>query len=304
MKRPLVSVVVPTYNNASLLVETLDGIKRQTFRDMEVIVVDDGSTDDTKKVVRSYDPGILYCYQSNQRQAAARNKGVSLARGDYIAFCDHDDIWTPGHLESLLRCFETFPEIGLAFDNAELFGDGILPKLYIDSDFSRSLHHKQISLSLLLWKYPVASMSVVLIRKECFERLGGLSENVGVMDDYHLYFRLGARWDFRYVHFVGCKKRLGESNLSRVTNLKQMNVKYLEDLRAHYPEVLQKVGRLNFRLRLGRKYFKLGRYHAWNHEPDLAKTMYWKAFATNFVNLRYLYYATIQSRMDVDGYPE
>lgn len=296
MKRPLVSVVIPTFNNASLLVETLDGVKRQTFRDAEVIVIDDGSTDHTAEVVRSYDPAIIYCYQSNQRQAAARNKGVSLARGDYIAFCDHDDVWTPGHLESLLQCFEAFPDIVLAFDNAEFFGDGIVPQLYLDSDLSQSLNHQKIDLKFLLWKYPIASMSVVMIRKESFRRLRGLNENVGVMDDYHLYLRLAACWDFRYVHFVGCKKRVGESNLSRVTNLKQMNVNYLEDLRANYPEVLRKIGWLSFRLRLGRKYFKLGRYYSWNHQPDAAKKMYWKAFGTNFVNLRYLYYAMKSSR--------
>jgi len=102
---PKISVVIPTYNNAALLCETLDGVRRQTFKDFEIIVVDDGSKDNTGDVVARYDPTIHYLQQSNQGPAAARNKGVSLAQGEFIAFCDHDDIWNERHLEKLLGCF-------------------------------------------------------------------------------------------------------------------------------------------------------------------------------------------------------
>jgi glycosyltransferase involved in cell wall biosynthesis len=291
VKRPIISVVIPTYNNAALLTETLDGVKQQTVQDVEIIVVDDGSTDQTAQVVKKYDPSILYHYQSNQRQAAARNKGVDLATGEYIAFCDHDDIWNAGHLEALLRCFEFFPEASMAFDNAEYFGGATARRFHLKPDSSESLNHQTIGVKFLLWKYPVASMSVVMLRRECFQTLNGLNETVGVMDDYHFYLRLAARSELRYVDFVGCRKRVSNSNLSRLSNLKEMNLLYLEDIRHNHPEVVHKIGAVSYKLRLGRKYFKLGRYYAENGDIELAREMYRKAFTTNFLNPRYLYHA-------------
>jgi glycosyltransferase involved in cell wall biosynthesis len=100
-----VSVIIPTYNNAALLHETLDGVRRQTFKDLEIIVVDDGSTDDTAGVVRRYAPNIYYVHQSNQGPAAARNKGAAVAQ-EFIAFCDHDDIGTN---DTWRRCSAVLP---------------------------------------------------------------------------------------------------------------------------------------------------------------------------------------------------
>lgn len=295
MKTPVVSVIIPTYNNAALLPETLDGVKRQTIEDVEIIVVDDGSTDQTAQVVKKYDPSIVYCYQANQRQAAARNKGVELACGEYIAFCDHDDIWNPRHLESLLNCFALFPKTAMTFDNAEYFGDGNA-RSHLKSRTSQSLDCQKISLNFLLCKYPVATMSVVMVGRKYFQMLGGLNETVGVMDDYHFYLRLAARFELRYVDFIGCRKRVSDSNLSRISNLKEMNLRYLEDIRDNHPDVVRKIGSVRYKLRLGRKYFKLGRYYAENGNSQLAQEMYRQAFATNFLNPRYLYYATGFSR--------
>jgi glycosyltransferase involved in cell wall biosynthesis len=290
VNKPAVSVVIPTYNNAALLPETLDGVKRQTIKDLEIIVVDDGSTDQTAQVVKKYDISIVYCYQPNQGQAAARNKGVKLARGEYIAFCDHDDIWNPGHLESLLNCFVLFPNAAMTFDNAEYFGDGN-PRLHLKSHASESLNYRKINANFLVWKYPVASMSVVMLGRRYFQILEGLSETVGIMDDYHFYLRLAARFELRYVDFVGCRKRVSKSNLSMISNLKEMNIRYLEDIRDNHPEVVRKIGPLRYKLRLGRKYFKLGRYYAENGDTRLAREMYRQAFTTNCLNPRYLYHA-------------
>ncbi|HEY5541765.1 MAG TPA: glycosyltransferase family 2 protein [Candidatus Binatia bacterium] len=288
LKKPLVSVVIPAFNNAALLRETLDGVKRQTMKNVEVIVVDDGSNDDTAEVVRCYDPEIVYRYQPNQGQAAARNNGVSLARGYYIAFCDHDDVWNERHLEKLLECMTSHPNTGMAFDNAEYFGNGVGLKLCVTPRLSKSLDTKIIGLNFLLWKYPVASMSVVMVRKDCFQRLQGLSSRSGAMDDYHFYLRMAANRDVRYVDYVGCRKRVSDSNLSSLVNLKYTNVLYLEDISKNHPEVVRKVGRISFRARLGRKYFKLGRYYSRHHDVRGAREMFWRAYRANPFNPRYL----------------
>ena len=288
MNKPLVSVVIPTFNNAALLPGTLDGAKRQTFGNLEVIVVDDGSTDDTGDVVSHCYPEIVYCHQSNHGQAAARNKGASLARGDYVAFCDHDDVWNERHLERLFDCFTSHPKSGMVFDNALCFRHGVPPTLHLEPQLSKCLDGKIISLNHLLWDYPVASMSVVMVRKDCFERLNGLSDSAGAMDDYHFYLRMAAVCDVRYVDYVGCRKYVSDLNLSRRVNLKETNVRYLEDILFNHPEVVQQIGTMSFRRRLGRKYFKLGRNYSHRHEVLLAKDMFWKAYRINPLNLRYI----------------
>jgi len=99
MKSPRFSVVVPTYNRASTMQETLDSCWQQTFEDFEVILVDDGSTDDTESVARSIsDPRLRYVHQNNGGPAKARNHAIELARGDYIAYLDSDDVWFSQHL--------------------------------------------------------------------------------------------------------------------------------------------------------------------------------------------------------------
>jgi len=134
-------------------------------------------------------------------------------------------------------------------------------------------------------------MSVVMFKKNCFHKIRGLSEKVGIMDDFHFYVRMAARWELRYVDYVGCRKRISDANLSRRTaNLKELNVVYLEDIRCNDPEVARAVGALNLRLRLARKYFKLGRFYSETNQPKLAAEMFWKAYKTNFLNPRYLYH--------------
>jgi glycosyltransferase involved in cell wall biosynthesis len=285
---PLISVIVPTFNNAALLTETLDGIKRQTLSDVEVIVVDDGSTDDTAQVVKRYDPSIRYHYQTNRRQAAARNQGLALARSEYIAFCDHDDIWEEKHLEKLHGCFRSHPGTAMAFDNAEYFGAGVVPRPHLPAALANALSKSKVTINSLLWKYPVASMSVVMARKKALQGVNGLAEDVGVMDDYHLYLRLAAQSEVRYVDYIGCRKRVSGSNLSRLTNSKEMNLLYLEDIRRNHPEVIRQLGALSFRLRLSRKYFKLARHYVHERQAPAAAEMFRKAFSMNPLNLRYL----------------
>ena len=101
---PVVSVIIPTFNRASLLQDAIDSVSAQTFGDWELWVVDDGSTDDTEVVVRSVpDPRIQYVRQDNQGVGAARNLGIDCARGDWIAFLDSDDMWLPNCLEAKLE---------------------------------------------------------------------------------------------------------------------------------------------------------------------------------------------------------
>jgi glycosyltransferase involved in cell wall biosynthesis len=285
---PKVSVVIPTYNNAALLCETLEGVRRQTFKDFEIIVVDDGSKDNTGDVVATYDPTIHYLQQTNQGPAAARNKGVSLAQGEFIAFCDHDDIWNERHLEKLLGCFTTHPSAAMVFDDAQYYGDGIAEeKTHIDAKVLQSLVGKEVPIRRI-WQCWVASMSVVMVRKSVFNELGGLHPGIRGLDDLHFYLRLGVDCEVRFADYVGCKKRIRSNNLLPQSALDGL-IRCLEDLKENHPDVVRAVGPLKVRMRLARRYRKLAERHLKNGQRDLARAMFLKAYKENFLNLRDLW---------------
>ena len=110
-----VSVVIPTYNRASLVQETIESVLRQSFRDFEIIVIDDGSTDDTEQGLRRFSSEIHYVKQENRGLNAARNVGIDLAKGEYIAVLDNDDLWRPFKLELEVSILDGLPEVGFVF---------------------------------------------------------------------------------------------------------------------------------------------------------------------------------------------
>lgn len=292
-----VSVIIPTYNNAALLHETLDGVRRQTFKDLEVIVVDDGSTDDTAGVVRRYAPNICYVHQSNQGPAAARNKGAAIAQGEFIAFCDHDDIWNERHVETLLGCFADYPSTAMVFDDAQYFGKAMtVEEPHVGARVVPSMVGKKVPIKRL-WQCWVASMSVVMVKKTVFEELGGLHPQIWGLDDLHFYLRLAARFEVRYVEYIGCQKRLTEKNLLPEVGLKGL-VQCLEDLREHHPEVVCAIGPARFHTRLARKYRKLAAGFLKEEKQGLARAMYWKAYKENVFDLRYLWKYLMATRRE------
>lgn len=118
---PAISVIIPTYNNAHLISQALESVFAQSFRDYEVIVVDDGSTDHTREILAPYTAGITYHRQVNQGLAVARNVGLGLARGEYVTYLDADDIWHPENLRVKHEVLTRFPELGGVFSEFLIF---------------------------------------------------------------------------------------------------------------------------------------------------------------------------------------
>ena len=129
---PKVSVIIPTYNSRSTLRKTIESILQQTESNFEIVVVDDESTDDTKEVVKSInDSRICYFYQTNKGPAGARNKGLKEARGAYIAFLDHDDLWPENYLEVMVNHLENNPEYGVVYSPITIaYSNGKIIKSY------------------------------------------------------------------------------------------------------------------------------------------------------------------------------
>jgi len=185
-----ISVIIPTYNRASLIPETLQSILAQSYRPAEVIVIDDGSTDKTEAAVRRFGAAVRYHKIENSGQGPARNVGASLSRGAWLAFCDSDDLWCPEKLELQVRLFESVPGLEYGFTNFKIVSHGVwsedskfdssppgyweLPKSIFDEDlavvntplFERILIHQPI--------FP----STVMMTRRFFEKVGRWGEDV------------------------------------------------------------------------------------------------------------------------------
>ena len=121
---PLVSVIIPAYNAASFIAATLKSAINQTFRDFEIIVIDDGSTDETRVIVEWYkeDSGVFLISQQNAGPGAARNRGIAVAKGTFIALLDSEDLWEPTYLETMVNFLTRHPETSVVFPDLLYFG--------------------------------------------------------------------------------------------------------------------------------------------------------------------------------------
>ncbi|MEW5746941.1 MAG: glycosyltransferase family A protein [Nitrospirota bacterium] len=125
-EQPLASVVIPAYNAAPYIAATVESVLAQTYGAVEVIVVDDGSTDETKALLAGYRAAerIRYCYQCNTGPSAARNRGMLLSRGAYLIFLDADDLLSPGYVDAAVRFMAEYRQVDFVFSNYELFDEG------------------------------------------------------------------------------------------------------------------------------------------------------------------------------------
>lgn len=201
-----VSVVVPAYNRSQALRATLDSVRAQTYPDWELIVVDDGSVDDTGDVVRSYrDSRIRYEHQANQGQAAARNYGLSLATGEYVAFLDHDDRWLPEKLRLQVESLDSGPEYGLVYGRCRLIDEdgGDLGGRQMFEGSGWLYTHLLREHNFLL------TMSQPMMRTGLVREVGGFDSDADLSDDLDLFLRLARITQFGFIPAELIEKNIG-----------------------------------------------------------------------------------------------
>jgi glycosyltransferase involved in cell wall biosynthesis len=206
---PLVSVIVPVYNRERFLAAALDSVFAQDYRPLEVIVVDDGSTDGTAAVARSY-PEVRYLYQSNQGVAAARNAGVAASRGELLAFLDSDDLWASNKLSSQVGFLLAHPQVGLVLCHMDTF---------LEPGIERPAWIKP---HLLEGANPANLPSALVVRRSVFERVGNFDAAYVVSEDVDWFARAK---DLRIpLHFLPealLHRRVHAGNLSQQVKLGQ-----------------------------------------------------------------------------------
>ncbi|MCS6289910.1 MAG: glycosyltransferase [Nitrospira sp.] len=189
MPEPVVSVVIPLYNAQDVIQDTIESACAQTYGDYEIVVIDDGSTDGSGEVLRSYANRIRYIFQPNGGVAQARNRGIAASRGRYIALLDHDDLWEPEKLAKQVAVLDTRPEVGMVVTDVA----------HIDRT-GRPMHQfgpayqPQHEFARLFVQGFVPTPSATLIRRSVLEAVGGFDEqfNSAGMDDHELWTRIAA----------------------------------------------------------------------------------------------------------------
>lgn len=195
---PRVSVVIPTYNRADLVPLAVESALGQTFVDLEVIVIDDGSTDNTAEVLRGFGQRLRLITRSNDGLASARNRGIMEAAGQFVAFLDSDDIWLPHKVERQVAVFDAEPEVGLVYTQAYWMNAAGLV-------LNRPPHgHDQSELT------PTAEMLVVgnlvcgggsgaMVRRSCFDTVGLFDERVVGYEDWDMWLRISLHFRLRLI---------------------------------------------------------------------------------------------------------
>lgn len=211
---PAVSVIIPTYNRAKLLEEAIASVRQQTYRDVEIVVVDDGSTDDTRTCVEALDHSVRYIYQPNRGRSAARNVGIGEAYGRFVLFLDSDDLLLPASLEYLVGYLDAHPDVAVvysAYDYCDLAGRpvGCPQRLAVAiNDRTTFLGH------VFLDNAEIAPCSA-MVRREWLDRIGPFyfDETLSVGEDTDLWVRLAAQGaEFEFLKVRTCLYRVHPGN--------------------------------------------------------------------------------------------
>lgn len=206
--RPLLSVVIPTYNRADYIALTIESVLQQTYDNIELIVIDDGSTDNTAAVVQAFAPKVRYVWQQNAERGASRNHGLRLASGDYIAFLDSDDLWLPDKAAAGIAYLEARPAVGLLCTDAiEIDGEGRERRILRARGFSGKVTGKLLQNNFVIMPTHIARTSVV-------RQVGGFREEreLSGSEDWEMWVRLSLVADIAYVPEVTAKYRVHTAN--------------------------------------------------------------------------------------------
>ena len=193
---PLISVIIPTYNHGQFIQEAIESVFAQTYKTLEVIVVDDGSTDNTREILKKYECGITYIFQNNEGVSSARNHGLSIAKGELIAFLDSDDVWLPEKLESQFKIMQSEHSIGLV-------GCGAYIMDYLGNVEQERLAKNFKSYEEFLQQLSIRNIfrnpSCALVKMECFSRVGFFNEKLQFGEDWDMWLRIAKLYKVGFV---------------------------------------------------------------------------------------------------------
>jgi glycosyltransferase involved in cell wall biosynthesis len=294
--QPLVSVIIPTYNSAQYLPETIESVLSQSWKNFEIIVVDDGSTDNTSEILRGIQSDkIQYIRQDNSGgPSKPRNVGIHRARGKYVALFDSDDLMAKEKLEEAVGFLERYPDLGLLFANFEVCnerGEGF-PGTFLDGLIAfGEIQKKQVGEKWFIIESAVAyqelflqnfiGTSGVVVPKSVFLSVGGFDESIAGPEDRDMWLRISNLYSVGYLDIVGHRYRRRQSGIMGrgPSVLAPYNIRvWRKQLEAGLPHPLNRQARRN----IAAVMFDLGYY--WQSIGDFgrARVQYWSSIKESF----------------------
>jgi glycosyltransferase involved in cell wall biosynthesis len=216
-----VSVVIPTYNRANLISEAIQSILDQTFQDYEIIIVDDGSTDNTKEIVQNFKNSRLrYICQRNSGVSVAQNTGTKLASGEYIAFLGSDDMLMRDALKKAVDILDAHPEVAFSYGQAYHMDEyGRILSLFTPTCKHSCIRDGRDEIKELMF---CTHISAATIRRSCFDEIGGFNPAFGVSEDLEMWIRLAKKWPVAYIAEPLIKYRVHANSIMRRINVHEL----------------------------------------------------------------------------------
>lgn len=271
---PLISIVTPTYNRANFLPEAIESVLSQDYENYELLIIDDGSTDNSKDVIEKYmdSKKIRYLYQSNSGQSVARNRGIEEANGDFICFLDSDNRWLPGKLSASVEAFERNPEADIVYGDVVLINEQ-------GHEFSRkNMKRYSGKITTHLLKDNCVSMNTTMSKTNSIRAVGGFSGQVKVADDYDLWLRLSAEYTYKYIPKLMADYRVMTNQISSDKKRRfSSNEEIIRRFLVANPNLLsvsEQRDALNF------FYTRAARHFSGTKNFKLANKYFWKALST------------------------
>lgn len=278
----MVSVIIPTFNRRDYITTALDSVVAQTYKDYEIIIIDDGSTDDTGEVLHTYQPyNLRYFYQENRGIAASRNRGIRESRGEFIALLDSDDYWRPEKLEQQLKAFREHPQCGLVATRCSSIDPG--------GRFRRQNRPGKSGWVLPdLFRANFIRTSSALITRECFNNVGLFDESLPECEEYDLWLRIARHYPIAFINeslTVYTDNPHGVSTDSLAGRLLRLKVLEKDYLRESIPASL-------YQKRLSQNYRQVGKHYLNRGNKEEGKRHLRRALALHPLNLKNLFYYT------------
>ena len=232
---PKVSIITPTFNRAEFIEQAVSSVLGQTYANFELLIVDDGSTDNTRDLLEPAltDSRVRYFRQENQGQSVARNRALSVAKGDFVCFLDSDNYWPAEKLKKQIELFTQQPDYDV------VYGD-----IIVIDEMGREVTRKNMSrysddIARYMIRDNCVSMNTAMARSRCFDELGAMSGKRRVADDYELWLRFSAKFRFRYVpEFFAYYRVMDDQISSDKTRRFDSNWQIINDFRRDFPDAM------------------------------------------------------------------
>jgi len=279
-----ISAIIPAYNSQDFILDAIKSIQNQTHPIDEIIVIDDGSTDNTQQLIQSQTKNIIYLKQDNQGPSAARNAGIKLAKGDWIAFLDADDQWTSDRIEKQLDALSLSPELHLlAGDMQEIDLDNkvitqsVLAKHSLLEPFqinqSRPIHN---ALAQLVTKNFIPT-GTVLVKRSTVLEAGLFNINIRFGEDLELWAKIAAKHPITCLPEILMLRRLHQQNATNATAAMLADlVNVMQSISLYAQDTLSKQN-INSNKLVAEAWNNLGYWNFVNHDYQQAKQAFWNA---------------------------